>query len=641
MTEAGSRFRRDRVVLGVILAIGLLRGLFWVSVTLVFNPIDEAPHYAYVESMATDLRPPVVGTDRLSPEAMGLLKRTATSYWRSVPFPPDPDDERWQAVAESYEGVQGPAYYALMAVPYRVAHPFGALSAVYAIRIASVLLSLLAVPLAYLLARELFPSRRQVWLAAPALLVALQGFNANLASITNDALVVPVAAAALLVAARVRRTGFTGWNGLAAGALLGLGLATKSNMIALFPLVGAWAFGVALVRKETWRTVVRWAVAVGGAAVAVAGPWLVWNLAHYGSFGADEEVDRITGPLQPHIPRTWAGLRRHLRDATAGLWDSQLAGRPLGRYMWVVSVVGLALLMAAVAVSLIRRRRQDAAAVAWLGAAVFVTLGAMLFVIFVVFAGRSSVVGRHLYPGLVAAVVAIAAAAFVVAGRRAGWLFLLTLAALTTTFEIDTVHRQIDQVYTDGVIGRLAPVVEQTWAVGRVNTPSVLVDPPCRAERFALGLATPAPESLTVLTATGPTQATRAGEQTDQPEPLAVYVLAAPTAQPFEVSLPGVPLRASADDRDPRLSMVGEPGDPVARIFCPVTSPAEFRFAQRFTPDHPSWITYAGARAWPVVWAWGTRLALLVAIVACAVAWWRARQESGGVGSEGSEASAD
>lgn len=607
--------RRHKVVLALIVAVGLLRGLFWVSMTLVFNPIDEAPHYAYVESMATDLRPPVVGRDRLSPEAMTLLKSTATSYWRSVPFPPDPADDRWQAVAESYEGVQGPAYYALMALPWRAAQPFGALSALYAVRVATVLLALVAVPLAYLLARELFPRRREVWLAAPALLVLLQGFNANLASVTNDALVVPLAAGALLAAARVRRTGFTGWNGLATGALLGAGLATKSNMIALFPLVGVWALCVARSRRTSVTSFLRWCAAAAAGGVATAGPWLAWNLAQYGSLSADEEVDRITGPLQPDIPHTFAGLRRHLRDATAGFWDSQLAGRQLGRYMWVVSLAGAALLAAAVVVSLVRRRRQEAAALVWFGSAVFVAVATMLVVIFVVFGGNSSVVGRHLYPALVATVVVVAASAFVVAGPRGGWVVLAAIAAFMTTFEVDTVRRQVDLVYVDGLIGRLAPVVEQTWAVGRVNTPLVRVTPPCRAEAFALGLATPAPATLEVRTAAGAAQAPRTGEQTDQPEPLTTYALPAPTPAPFEIILPGVALRASADDRDPHLSMQGEPGDPVARVFCPVASPAAFRFAQRFTPDHPSWISYAGLRAWPVAWAWAARAALVALAV--------------------------
>lgn len=621
--------RWHKVVLALILAAGLLRGLFWVSMTLVFNPIDEAPHYSYVESMATRLRPPVVGRDRLSPETMGLLKGTASSYWRSVPLPPDPLDDRWGAVAESYEGVQGPAYYALMALPYRAAHPMGALAALYAVRAATVLLALAAVPLAYLLARELFPRRREAWLAAPALLVLLQGFNANLASITNDALVAPLSAAVLLTAARIRRTGFTGWNGLLTGALLGTGLATKSNMVALFPLVGVWALCVARARREPWRAFLRWCTAAAVAGLATAGPWLAWNLAKYGSLNANEEVDRITGPLQPDIPHTFAGLRRHLRDATGGFWDSQLAGRQLGRYMWVASLVGFGLVVAAVIVSVARRRRQEAAALAWLGSGVFVTVAFMLLVIFVVFGGDSSVVGRHLYPALVATVVAVAAAAFVVAGPRGGWLVLAALAALTTTFEVDTTRRHVDLVYADSLIGPLAPVVEQTWAVGLVDTPVVRVDPPCRAEAFALGLATPAPGSLEVRTAAGTVQAPRTGAQFNQPEPITTYALPAPTATPFEIALPGVALSASADDRDPHLSMEGQPGDPVARVFCPVASPAAFRFGQRFTPDHPSWISYAGQRAWPLAWAWAVRVALVALAVSFLLGRRRGRRHEG------------
>ncbi|MGI8683733.1 MAG: hypothetical protein ACR2MO_01280, partial [Acidimicrobiales bacterium] len=197
--------RSHLLALGAIVAVGLLRGLFWVTVTPVYNPIDEHAHFAYVESMATSLRPPVVGRDHLSPEALDLGKRTATAEWRSAPVAADPDDARWGLLRDSYEGVQGPTYYALMAVAYRAAHPFGVLSSLYAVRIASLLLAVGAVPIAYLLARELFPRRREAWLAAPALLVVLQGFNGNLSSVSNDALVVPLSGAVLLAVAVARR----------------------------------------------------------------------------------------------------------------------------------------------------------------------------------------------------------------------------------------------------------------------------------------------------------------------------------------------------------------------------------------------------------------------------------------------------
>jgi 4-amino-4-deoxy-L-arabinose transferase-like glycosyltransferase len=136
-------------------------------------------------------------------------------------------------VRESYEGVQGPAYYALMAVPYRLAHPLGVLAALYAVRLASLLLALTAVPIAYLLARELFPARKEAWLAAPALLVVLQGFNGNVSSVSNDALVVPLAGAVLLAVATARRTGLSARNAAVTGVLLGVGLCTKSQMAAL------------------------------------------------------------------------------------------------------------------------------------------------------------------------------------------------------------------------------------------------------------------------------------------------------------------------------------------------------------------------------------------------------------------------
>ena len=603
--------RLHLLVLALIVGAGLARGLFWSSVTLVFNPIDEHAHFAYVESMARHLRPPVVGTDHLSAEALDLAKRTRTAEWRSAPIPPSPADERWGLVRESYEGVQGPAYYALMAVPYRLAHPFGALTALYAVRVATVVLALLAVPIAYLLARELFPRRSEAWLAAPGLLVLLQGFNGNLASITNDALVVPLAGATLLAVATSRRTGLTLRNGLVTGLLVGLCLVTKSNLVGLGLVVLAAAVVVALVRGERMVQLVRWAAAAGGAAVVMGLPWLVWNVAHYGALSATEEVDKITGPLQPHFPFGLEGLRLHLVGASTGFWDFQVVADTLGRYMWTWSVAALALLAAGVGVALWRRRTGEAAVLAWLASTWFVTLAVMIVVIYGLFDGRSSVVGRHLYPGLVAAVVLVAAAAFSVAGRRGGWVVLLVVVNLALTFEQPLVDARIDRDYTAGIIGELAPVIDQSWGEGLVAAASVRVSPPCPAEGFAIAFSGQAPATLPVTTAAGPVEATRTGEQGNPAQYLGVYALPAPTSAPFEVVLGGAAVSASADDRDARLALPGQPGDPVARVFCAVDDPKAFRFAQQFPPDHPSWIGYEGVKAWPTAWAWLARGALL------------------------------
>lgn len=606
------------LLLAAIVVVGLIRGLFWMSVTLVFNPIDEQAHFAYVESMATTLRPPVVGRDHLSPEVLGLSKRAQTADWRSAPIPANPDDPRWGLVRESYEGVQGPAYYALMALPYRVAHPFGVLTALYAVRLASLFLALTAVPIAYLLARELFPRRGDVWLASPALLVALQGFNGNLSSVSNDALVVPLAGAVLLAVATARRTGLTTRNALVTGALLGVGFCTKSQMVALFPLVAMAAAGIAVIRRDRWARLFRWGAVAAVTSAVVSVPWLVWNLATYASLSASDEVDKITGALQPHYPLSLEGIRLHLASASNSFWDYQLVSQALGRYMWTLSLSALVLVVVAVAVSAVRRRKGDVVALAWLASSWFVTLAMMLVVIYGVFGGKSSVVGRHLYPSLVAVVVAVAAAAFIVGGRWAGWAMLLLLANLALTFEQPTVRSRIDHDYAEGVIGDLAPVVDQSWGEGLVVPTTVEVSPPCQARKFAIGFwgAAVAPSSLAVTTAAGPVQAAASGQQGTPAQYLTVYDLPVPVDGPFTIDLGGVPVSASADDLDPNLVLTGQPGDPVARVFCQVDDAKSFRFAQRFTPDHPAFIRYGQVLAWPTGWAWAARIAIVGLLVA-------------------------
>lgn len=592
-----------------------MRGLYWVAVTEIFNPVDEGAHYAYVESMARHLRPPVVGRDRLSPDALGLVKGARTSYWRGAPLPPSPDDEGWGAVAESYEGVQGPLYYLAMAVPFRLARPYGLSASVYAVRAGSVLLSLLAVPITYLLARELFPRRREVWLAAPALLVVLQGFNANLASISNDALVVPLAGGILLAFCRSARRRFDLFGAVVTGGLVGLGLATKSNMVALVPLIGLGAVGVTVVLRLGWGRLARWTAAAGAATAVTVAPWLAWNLSQYGSVSASDEVDKITGPMQPDIAFGLSGIREHLASSTVGFWDFQLVGPRFNRYMVSVTVASAVVLLAGITVSLARRRGRETLVLGWLGASYAVTAATMVAVIYGVFAGRSSTVGRHMYPALIAVVVAVAGAAFAAGRRWGGWLALAVVANLALAAEPAMVARMVDLTYANSVIGPLAPVVDQSWGEGLVAASSITVDPPCPAEAFGVGLSAPSPPSLRVSTAAGPVDAPFLGLQGTPAQRIAVYTLAAPVDEPFELVLGGIPVSASADDRDPYLSLAGEPGDPVARIFCEVDDPVETRFAQQFTPDHPSWIRLGHVTGWPTAWVWIGRLGLVAVAV--------------------------
>ena len=153
-----------RLVLALILAFGLAKGGYWAVTTQVWNPVDEAQHVGYVESIATGHGIPTVGQDLLSDDIMASLKASPTSEFRSHTFRPDNTDPKWSSTRAQYEAVHGPIYYALMAGPYWVGHPWGITGSLLAIRLGTVVLVLGAVPLTWLLARRLFPRRPAAWL---------------------------------------------------------------------------------------------------------------------------------------------------------------------------------------------------------------------------------------------------------------------------------------------------------------------------------------------------------------------------------------------------------------------------------------------------------------------------------------------
>lgn len=161
-------------------------------------------------------------------------------------------------------------------------------------------------------------------------------------------------------------------------------------------------------------------------------------------------------------------------------------------------------------------------------------------------------------------------------------------------------------------------MVDQGWGEKLVVATAVEVSSPCPASKFAIGFGGvgTAPATVAVTTPSGTVRAPRSGEQGSPAQYLAVYDLAPPVAGPFTVDVAGVDISASADDRDPNVALTGLPGDPVIRVFCPLDDARTARFAQRFNPDHPSFVRYGSALAWATVWAWLSRVALAALPVA-------------------------
>jgi len=599
--------------------IGLARGVYWAFTVEVWNPVDEAQHYAYVESLARGQGMPVVGKDKLNLDILEVAKASPTQPYQSQEYLLS-EGADWGPFGESYEGggVQGPIYYALLTPAYWISHPFGEVTSIFAVRIGSVMISLLAVPLLWVLARRLFPTRPEIWLAAPALLILIQGFNSNVASVNNDSLVVPVCIAAMIPVAGAFH-GLQMRQAVAGGVLLGLAFLTKPTTTTLALYTGLVLLWLLASRREPLSAVLRWGIVYGAVAMAVVLPYIAWNFYEYGSYSASSEVHAITGPVQERLPRTFDSLKVHAHNARVGFWDLQpLSLGTQSDYVRLLQWGAAGSVLIGLAASLRRRCSTEVALLIWLGAAVPLAFLTILSTNQILFDATGTVVGRHLYAGLGLAVLAFASGLILALGRRLGLAALIAVLGLALISERELTNHYIDGTYTLGVLeGGLAPVVDQPVNEGFVDLDRVELSAPCPAEAVAMTFRDDPPPALTLLT-----QGTN-GELAPYLGRIGVidiYTMPRPIAGSIAVDA-GEEIAYSPNRDNPHISAPGLSGDPVARIYCHVSNPRELRFDQLYPPLHPN-VSYATLRAWPTLWYWAGWLTLASALVLAASVVW-------------------
>ncbi len=177
----------------------------------------------------------------------------------------------------AYEALQPPLYYWLMTPLLALLRGLGAglMAQVLALRVASSLIASLALPLVFLIGREVWGESR-VALGAAAIVAVMPGMALDVARVGNDCLAVVLFALLTWLALKPDRI-------LASGLVLGLGLLTKAYFLTAIPaLLAVW-----LVRRVR---AVEIAKAIG-IAVLVAGWWYVRNLVNTGTVaGLSESV---------------------------------------------------------------------------------------------------------------------------------------------------------------------------------------------------------------------------------------------------------------------------------------------------------------------------------------------------------------
>lgn len=436
---------------------------------------DEWAHFAYVQHVAEqgtapDRNEPVSDEVGRSLELVpiphgfggpGAPYTTHSEFWRLS------RDERAGRERElqdplskptghytQYEAQQPPLYYLAMALPYRAVRGFGLPARLLALRIVSLLMASLVIPLGYGAARQVFAGAR-IPLVATAGLAVLPGLLLDLCHVSNDGLTIVLASALIYLALRMLRrdTGLRDW--IALGVLLAAGLLTKATVLALVPLVPLLAALRILTRRGA-----GWKQAVAGSALAVAlagagaGWWYARNWQQTGTLSG-EQLEVIAARFPSAERLAAVGRVNWLRAldvaAFSHIWVGGWSFLVVRSWMYRVfeavgaaAALGLALLLARIGVRALRRRVLSgwSARVAFLTAAFGLFCGALAYrtVVTLLATGTSTNGGWYLYPAIVPEALLLALGIAALVKRRWAVRGLAAVTILWAALDLYAVH---------------------------------------------------------------------------------------------------------------------------------------------------------------------------------------------------------
>jgi 4-amino-4-deoxy-L-arabinose transferase-like glycosyltransferase len=236
----------------------VVRGIFYGAALPIWEGFDEYAHFAFAHHISTFGSLPDPDA-RVSSEISQSLK-LAPLPWLLKDWPPPsvPHDAFWQLSAEEraeraqglqniprhlqretgteylYEGKQPPLYYWLGAAVLTLAKSANITTRVFLLRLFSILLASLVVPLAYRIARDLFGSA-PLALGAVAMLTSMPGLFITIARVSNDSLAILLFSLVTYSLMRLDPASPRPW--LYLGLALGAGFLTKAYFVAALPAV--------------------------------------------------------------------------------------------------------------------------------------------------------------------------------------------------------------------------------------------------------------------------------------------------------------------------------------------------------------------------------------------------------------------
>jgi hypothetical protein len=307
--------RLHRIVVLIWVAF-FLRGAFYASILPVWEGFDEYAHFAFIHHLKTfgtlPRKDELVSAEisrslKLVPLPWSLNKwqfpaTTHDAFWKLSPverlaredafanLPPALQSVREGEFVE--EAKQPPLYYLLSMAVLKVAASSSLPTRVLVLRLFSILLASLVIPLSFAVSRRVLGETHA--LSATILIASMPGLLIAISRVANDSLAIALFAA--LTYALVRSEPWDNRGALLIGTIFGAGLLTKAYFVAALPAVlwsGAAAFLRLPVQKRT-GCFARVAASLG-LALVLSGWWYVRTL------GGGGPVWNDAAPLTPLV----------------------------------------------------------------------------------------------------------------------------------------------------------------------------------------------------------------------------------------------------------------------------------------------------------------------------------------------------
>jgi len=266
---------------------------------LAFQPFtghDEVAHFAYLRTVATEHRVPILQEDRLPDDLYRYCRYTLDQlcepenavFLRNPPTVAKWWDGEVHPSGMQYAANHPPLYYVLMTPLYWASDGLSTVTQHYLLRIAAIPFGLVTVWLAYRTVRALFPTDTFLAMTVPTFVAFQTQVSYEAAMVNNDIVAIALFSWILYLLVVGVRDSFPTRTCVLIGFALGLGLLAKGTSLTAVPIVA-----LAVIAGVGWRDVRRWIArgsVVAGMAALVSWPWYLFLWRTYGNLSGLDQV---------------------------------------------------------------------------------------------------------------------------------------------------------------------------------------------------------------------------------------------------------------------------------------------------------------------------------------------------------------